>query len=307
MTGTARPAPARTRARPRSGSPGRSGGAGPASVQRPGAKARPDPFPGDLADAAAARDGFCVNRRRRRQRNVGPDRSLDIPLLPSSMDVMDRASRSEAARAKRAAGATVAARRRRRPRPGVAGATVALLTAVFVWMVVALLVARGEIASALPGGVSAFVALTVASCLVDLGAAWLVVRDRARVPILGYLVVRAVLAASGVVFLAFPSDALAAAALFASPRPRGASARPHAFEPADLTPAPAITLSASLFASDWSRMSRPADAGRRCAACGEAEGDADPSSRRRGLTAARGDPPSTRRHAGLPYRRSRVS
>jgi hypothetical protein len=202
----------------------------------------------------------------------GSPRSLDIPLPPSSMDVMNRASRVETARAKPATGATVAALRRRRPRPGVVVATVSLLTAVFVWMGVALLVARGEISSALPGGVSAFVALTAASCLVDFGAAWLVVRDRARVPVLGYLAVRIILAASGVVFLALPSYALGAAALFASPRTKGASARPHAFEPADLTPAPAITFSASLFASDWARISRPADAGPRCAACGEPQG-----------------------------------
>jgi hypothetical protein len=188
------------------------------------------------------------------------------------MDAMDRASRVETARAKPGAGAIVAALRRRRPRPGVAVATVALLTAVFVWIGVALLVARGELASALPGGVSAFVALTAASCLVDLGAAWLVVRDRARVPILGYLAVRTVFAASGVVLFALPSYALGAAALFASPRPQGASARRHAFEPADPTSAPAITLSVSLFASDWARISRPADAGPRCAACGEPQG-----------------------------------
>jgi hypothetical protein len=188
------------------------------------------------------------------------------------MDVMDRASRVGTARAKPATGTTVAALRRRRPRPGVAVATVALLTAVSVWLGVALLVARGEIASTLPGGVSAFVALTAASCLVDLGGAWLVVRDRARVPMLGYLAVRTVLAASGVVFLALPSYALGAAALFASPRPQGSSARPHAFEPADLTPASAITLGASLFANDWARISRPADAGPRCGACSEPQG-----------------------------------
>jgi hypothetical protein len=202
----------------------------------------------------------------------GSPRSLDIPLPSSNMDVMGRASRVETAPAKPATGATMAARRRRPPRPGVAVATVALLTAILVWIGIALLVSRGEIASALPGGVSAFVALTAASCLVDLGGAWLVVRDRARVPMLGYLAVRTVLAASGVVFLALPSYALGAAALFASPRPQGASARPHAFEQADLTPASAITLGASLFASDWARLSRPADAGPRCAACGEPQG-----------------------------------
>jgi hypothetical protein len=199
-------------------------------------------------------------------------RSLDIPPPPLNMDVMDRASRVETARAKPAACATVAALRRRQPRPGVAVATVALLTAVVVWMGVALLVSRGEIASALPGGVSGFVALTAASCLVDLGAAWLVARDRARVPMLGYLAARTVLAASGVIFFALPSYALAAAALFASPRPRAASARLHTFEPVDLAPPSTITPSSSLFASDWSRKSRPADAGPRCAVCGEPQG-----------------------------------
>jgi hypothetical protein len=144
--------------------------------------------------------------------------------------------------------------------------------AVVVWMGVALLVSRGEFASALPGGVSGFVALTAASCLVDLGAAWLVARDRARVPMLGYLAARTVLAASGVIFFALPSYALAAAALFASPRPRAASARPHTFEPVDLAPPSTITLSSCLFASDWSRKSRPADAGPRCAVCGEPQG-----------------------------------
>ena len=149
---------------------------------------------------------------------------LDIPLAPSNMDVMDRAARVETARANRAADATVAARRRQRPRPGVVLATVALLTAVLVWMGLALMVARGTIASALPGGVSSFVALTAASCLVDLSAAWLVVRDRARVSMLCYLAVRAVLAASGLVLFALPNYALAGAALFASPQPRAASA-----------------------------------------------------------------------------------
>src|ERR1035437_962734 len=99
----------------------------------------------------------------------------------------------------------------------------------------ALLIVRGEITSALPGGVSGFVVLTAASCIVDFGAAWLVVRDRARGPMLGYLAARTVLAASGVVFLALPSYAVGAATLFASPRPAAGPARRHAFEPPDPT------------------------------------------------------------------------
>jgi hypothetical protein len=217
--------------------------------------------PGEIAVERIVADAHNTQRA---------SRSLDIPPPPSNMDGMNRASRVETARAKPAAGATVAALRRRWPRLGVAVATVALLTAVAVWMGVALLVSRGEIASALPGGVSGFVALTAASCLVDLGAAWLVARDRARVPMLGYLAVRAVLAGCGVIFLAFPSYALAVAALFASPRPRAASARPHTFEPVDLAPPSTITLSSSLFAGDYLYWrSRPARAGPRCAVCGE--------------------------------------
>jgi hypothetical protein len=163
-------------------------------------------------------------------------------------------------------------RRRRWPRPGVVAAAIALLTAVVVWIGEALLMVRGEITSALPGGVSGFVVLTAASCIVDFGAAWLVVRDRARGPMLGYLAARTVLAASGVVFLALPSYAVGAAALFASPRPAAGPARRHAFEPPDPTDPPPITLGARLFASDWSRLSLPAEAGPRCAACGQPEG-----------------------------------
>ncbi len=190
-----------------------------------------------------------------------------------TIDVMGRTSMTATSRARPAARETVAALRRRWPRPGVFVATVALLTAILVWMGVALLVLRGEITSALPGGTGGFIALTAASCLLDLVVAWLLVRDRARLPVLAYLAVRALMAASGVVFLALPSYGLAAAALFASPRPQGASGRPHVFEQPDSMPASAITLPSNLFASDWSQISRPADADPLCAACGKPKGD----------------------------------
>ena len=190
------------------------------------------------------------------------------------MNVMDRVSKVKITRKQPIVGNPTATPRRRRPRPrpGVAGAALALLAAVFVWAGVALLVARGDLSSGLPGGLRAFMALTAGSCFLDLGAAWLVVQDRARRPMLGYLAARTLLAACGLVFFALPIYALGAAALFASPRPQGTTRQPHAFVPADSTSASAITLNAGLFARDWSQMSQPTDAGPRCASCGEPPG-----------------------------------
>ena len=157
-------------------------------------------------------------------------------------------------------------------RPGIVASTIALLTAPVVWIAVAVSVTRGDIAYAMPGGVDGFIALAALSCVLDLGAAWLIIKDRARGLMLGYLAVRALLAAIGIIFLALPSYAVGAAALFASPRPSTAAVVPHAYVPLSATTGSAITLNARLFSSDWSRMSRPAGEGPRCTVCGEPEG-----------------------------------
>ncbi len=164
------------------------------------------------------------------------------------------------------------ARPRRWPRPGVVASTIALLTAPLVWIAVAIAVASGDVAYALPGGAGGFIALAALSCVLDVAAAWLTINNRARGPILGYLAVRALLAAIGIIFFALPSYALGAAALFASSRPSTAALQPHAYLPPATTTGSTITLNARLFSSDWSRMSRPADEGPRCTLCGEPEG-----------------------------------
>ena len=101
--------------------------------------------------------------------------------------------------------ASASAPPRRWPRLGVVASTLAVLTAPLVWIAVAIGVVRGDVAYPLPGGIGGFVAMVALSSTLDIGAAWLIITDRRRGLLLGYLALRSLLAAIGIIFVALPS------------------------------------------------------------------------------------------------------
>jgi hypothetical protein len=160
-------------------------------------------------------------------------------------------------------------RRRGWPRIGLAVSAIAVLSAVPIWIWVAFEVASGRMAYSMAGGVTGFAVLAALSCVLDAVAASLVIRDRARGAMLGYLALRALMATIGILLVALPSYALAAATMFASPRPKGASTQPHAFAPLEPGSGPIVSLSARVLSSDWRKLARAGGDGPRCQVCGE--------------------------------------
>ena len=160
---------------------------------------------------------------------------------------------------------------RRWPRPPLLVASIALITAVVIWIAVALLVVRGDITDGLPGGPRGFVVLAAGSCILDLVAVWLISRARALGPMFVYATIRALVATVGVLILTSPSYLVAMVALFASLRTAG-PLEPHPFEPPGPTPPPAISLrSGQISSRQWARTSGLVDDAVLCVRCGQHE------------------------------------